>query len=193
MALWLRQSTATAVDFGPFLDKTDGVTLLSGPGIIAAIDDPATGILLSKQGGTAAVRHPIVTPSVYNNNGFFRAFFSAEDTDSLGALVAMHSNPAVYLSIWRHFMVVRSQMWDALFATAVLGIWTYTLTNSMNGFPIPDADIWLTSDIAGAHILDSRRTDSFGVVTFYLAPGPVYVWRSKAGFLFANPDLEIVP
>ena len=69
--------------------------------------------------------------------------------------------------------------------------WTYTLTTSV-GTPIGDADVWVTSDEAGTHILASGRTDQFGVVTFHLDAGTVYVWSQKTGYNFSNPDTEVV-
>jgi hypothetical protein len=59
--------------------------------------------------------------------------------------------------------------------------------------PIPDADVWVTTDIAGLNVIASGKTDAFGVVTFFLDPGTIYVWRQKSGWDFTNPDVEIVP
>jgi hypothetical protein len=69
---------------------------------------------------------------------------------------------------------------------------TYTLTSSVDGSPIVDADVWVTADAAGNTILASGRTDSNGEVTFYLDPGTVYVWRQKPGWNFDNPDVETI-
>ena len=70
--------------------------------------------------------------------------------------------------------------------------WTYTLTDADTGFPIADADIWVTTDEAGENVIASGRTDQSGVVTFYLDAGTVYVWRQKSGWNFDNPDTEAV-
>ena len=70
--------------------------------------------------------------------------------------------------------------------------WTYTLTNSVTGAPIDGAEVWVSSDSAGAFIIANGTTDDDGVVTFYLDAGTVYVWRKKAGFNFTNPDEETV-
>jgi len=69
---------------------------------------------------------------------------------------------------------------------------TYTLTNSEDDLPIADADFWVTSDLAGANVIASGKTDQYGKVTFYLDAGTVYVWRQKSGWDFTNPDIEIV-
>jgi hypothetical protein len=69
--------------------------------------------------------------------------------------------------------------------------WTYNLKDSL-GANIPDAAIWVTSDLAGTVMLASGVTDANGNVTFMLDAGTVYVWGHKAGFNFSNPDTEVV-
>lgn len=70
--------------------------------------------------------------------------------------------------------------------------WTYTVTDSVTAAAIPDVDVWVTSDEAGTDVLASGRTNASGVVTFYLSPGTVYVFRAKSGYSFVNPDTETV-
>ena len=70
--------------------------------------------------------------------------------------------------------------------------WTYTLTEQGTGNPIPDADVWISTDIAGSHVIANGRTDANGEVTFWLDPGTIYCWRQKSGWNFDNPDEEIV-
>lgn len=70
--------------------------------------------------------------------------------------------------------------------------WTYTLTRSDNGLPIADANVWVTTDLAGYNIIAAGRTDQNGVVIFALEAGTIYVWRQKSGFEFVNPDTEVV-
>ncbi|HEY1409274.1 MAG TPA: hypothetical protein VF434_10045, partial [Promineifilum sp.] len=69
----------------------------------------------------------------------------------------------------------------------------YTLTEEGSGNPIADADVWVTTDVAGANVVASGRTDMNGQITFYLDSGTAYFWRQKSGFNFTNPDTEIVP
>jgi hypothetical protein len=69
--------------------------------------------------------------------------------------------------------------------------WTYTLVDG-SALPIPDADIWITSDIAGAVLLASSQTSASGEVTFNLDAGTIYVWGQKSGYNFTNPDTEVV-
>ena len=68
--------------------------------------------------------------------------------------------------------------------------WTYTITDGVN--PIADVDVWVTTDIAGANVIASGRTNASGVVTFYLDAGTVYVWCQKSNYTFSNPDTEVI-
>jgi hypothetical protein len=70
--------------------------------------------------------------------------------------------------------------------------WTYTLTDSSTELPVADAQVWVTSDTAGANLLASGRTNSSGEVTFYLAAGTVQIWAWKAGYEVSGPDEEVV-
>lgn len=70
--------------------------------------------------------------------------------------------------------------------------WTYTVTNTQTGLPIADVLVWVTTDINGSNKIASGRTDQNGLVTFYLDAGTVYIWCSKSGYNFSNPDTEIV-
>ena len=71
--------------------------------------------------------------------------------------------------------------------------WRYTLTESGSGAPIADADVWATTDSAGANVVAGGRTNQSGQLTFYLDSGTIYVWRQKSGYNFANPDVEVIP
>ena len=70
--------------------------------------------------------------------------------------------------------------------------WPYTLTDSVTGLPISSADIWVSTDSEQLNIVAYGRTDSYGVVTFNLDPGTVYIWRQKIGYTFDDPDIEVV-
>lgn len=69
--------------------------------------------------------------------------------------------------------------------------WVYNLKDNI-GNNIADANIWVTSDLAGANVLASGITDANGNVTFYLDAGTVYVWGQKSGYNFTSPDTEVV-
>jgi hypothetical protein len=124
MSQWLKQGTVRVITFGPFLSKGDGVTLQTGAGIITSIDHATTGILLSKNGGAATIREQGANfvASTYDAHGFFKVSLSAVDTNTLGTLMVMHSEPTTYLSVWRVFLVVPAQVWDSLFGADKLDV-----------------------------------------------------------------------
>lgn len=68
----------------------------------------------------------------------------------------------------------------------------YTITDADTSDPIPDVDVWATSDTTGNTLLASGRTNSSGAVVFWLDAGTVYIWRQKPGYNFTNPDTETV-
>ena len=69
---------------------------------------------------------------------------------------------------------------------------SYRLTSSVDGTPIPDASVRVTTDVAGRQSAGSGMTDANGEVSFELAPGTYYVWRQKDQWNFINPDVEVV-
>lgn len=71
--------------------------------------------------------------------------------------------------------------------------WTYKVKNAVTHYPIPDARVWVSTDIRGHNVIASGRSDQYGDVMFMLDPGPVYLWVAKIGYNFTNPDLEVVP
>ncbi|MFH1012104.1 MAG: hypothetical protein V1784_12840 [bacterium] len=122
--MWLRQSTISIITFGPVLDFADGVTLEVAAGIITSLDAAATGIMLSKNGGTLAVREQGANfvATTYDAHGCFKVSLSAIDTGTLGRLRVIHTEPATYLPVWQDFMVVPQQVWDSLFGADKLDV-----------------------------------------------------------------------
>ena len=76
---------------------------------------------------------------------------------------------------------------------AEAGAGAYTLTDVDTGAPIDGAEVWVSTDSAGANIIASGTTNALGVVTFYLDTGTYYIWSKRAGYNFTNPDEETVP
>jgi len=75
---------------------------------------------------------------------------------------------------------------------------TYTVTDAGTGLPIDGVHIEITTDIAGVNVIWCGETDTFGVArddAGYLPrldPGTYYFWRNQPGYIFTNPDTEIV-
>ncbi len=70
--------------------------------------------------------------------------------------------------------------------------WRYVLTSAVDNAPIADAFVRVTTDQAGTNQIAAGYTDQFGAVSFDLDPGTVYLWCTKTGFTFNNPDSEVV-
>lgn len=71
---------------------------------------------------------------------------------------------------------------------------TYTCTDNITGLPIDGVTIWVTTDLAGANVIDSGSTNTAGQWSFKhdLPSGtPLYIWRQMAGYTFDDPDEEL--
>lgn len=118
--LWLRQSTAVTVSFGPAVSNTDGVTLvinLTGTGANQT-ENTTTGIRLSKNGGAFAARHATAGASTYDAFGNYLVPLDTTDTNTLGTLRMQFANAAAFCPLFQDFMVVNTALWDALFASS---------------------------------------------------------------------------
>ncbi len=108
----LKQSTAVVITFGPFVSNADGVTLKTG--LVSAIDHASTGIMLSKNGGTLAVRHATVTASTYDAYGCYKVTLDTTDTGTLGTLRAIYTDATTCLPVWQDFKIVPAMIYDSL-------------------------------------------------------------------------------
>lgn len=59
---------------------------------------------------------------------------------------------------------------------------------SVDSVPQDNAKVWVTTDSAGANIIRSGYTNSFGKITFQLDSGTYYVWAEKDGINIDNPS-----
>lgn len=106
MANWLKQSTSVDVAIGPFLDETDGKTAETG----LTITQP--DVRLKKNNGNWAQKNASQTLS-HEENGWYEVTLDATDTNTLGhLLVAVYEAGA--LPVWREFMVVPANAYEAL-------------------------------------------------------------------------------
>ena len=119
MTMWLKQNTSVVVQFGPFLDKTDGVTLETAIAA-ATLDHLTTGIMISKNGGTLAVRNGTPTASAYDAHGMYKITLNTTDTGTLGTLRMVFTDATTHLPVWQDFMVVTANVWDSLFGADTL-------------------------------------------------------------------------
>jgi hypothetical protein len=137
---------------------------------------------LSKNGGSFAAG---VGARSELGDGWYLYVATGEECDTVGALALRVTGSGV---VQQNLLLRVAQM-----ASGPGGIqWSYILTSSVDGAPIGDARVWVTTDVGGQTVVASGRTDAFGVVTFWLDAGTYYVWRQKSGWSFENPDVEVV-
>lgn len=117
---YLRKATAATIMFGPFVDKTDGVTLKTDATTITDIDHASTGIFLSKAGAAAAIRHAAVTASVADAYGMMKVTLDTTDTGTTGSLDVLFAKAATYLPVSKECVVLEQVVYDVLFGTVAL-------------------------------------------------------------------------
>lgn len=100
---YLIQSTAYTVQFGPFVDAGDGVTLEVGLG--AAMGTLITGIRISKNGAALTGRYELAIP-VYDAMGCYRVGLSSTDTNTLGILRLVFEEAATCRPVAQDYMVL---------------------------------------------------------------------------------------
>ena len=127
----LRQSTAVVISFGPFLDKTDGVTLEVG--LVSALDHATTGIKLSKNGLALTIRNATVTPTTYDSYGNYRVTLDTTDTNAVGTLRMQFEEAATCLPVWQDFQVVEEAIYDSLFAASAAAIALQSSVDDLEG------------------------------------------------------------
>ncbi len=111
---YLKVGVAATIMFGPFVDKTDGVTLKTDATTITDIDHATTGIFLSKNGAAAAIRSQAVTASVADAYGMMKVTLSITDTGTVGTLDVLFAKAATYLPVHKCFMVLPALVYDSL-------------------------------------------------------------------------------
>lgn len=165
------------------------ITTSAGKVSGVATVDAVTGLTASDVGAIKAITDAL--PTFVHTGGKVWAL----DSDGNAISTAAAISDAVWDEATSDHQTAGSTG-KALTSAYALGVgaitWTYTLTRSDNAAPIADADVWVTSDLAGTNVLASGRTNASGVVTLQLDAGTVYVWRQKTGFNFSNPDSEVV-
>lgn len=105
--MWLKQSTAVTVKFGPFVDESDGFTPETSLTIAQA------DIRLSKNGGDIAQTNNSAG-ATHDELGYYDIPLDTTDTNTLGNLRVLVSESGA-LPVWQDFMVLPANVWDSLF------------------------------------------------------------------------------
>lgn len=102
----LKQSTATTLLLGPFLDSTDGVTSET------ALTISQSDVLLWKEGGTTLAQKNESTSCTHRSNGLYTCPVNTTDTNTLGTLVVSVSESGA-LPIRQDYLVVPANVYDS--------------------------------------------------------------------------------
>jgi hypothetical protein len=102
----LKQSTATTLLLGPFLDETDGRTAET------ALTLSQADIRLWKEGGTTAAQKNESTTCTHRENGYYTCPVNTTDTNTLGTL-AVFVNESGALPIRLDYLVVPANVYDS--------------------------------------------------------------------------------
>ena len=118
MTVYLRKSTSSVIHFGPFVDKTDGVTFQTDLVGTAAnqLEHVSSGILIGKNGGTMAARSATATASAYDAYGMYKVTLSTTDTNTCGVLLVAFGNAADVLPVWMNCVVLQANVYDSMIA-----------------------------------------------------------------------------
>jgi hypothetical protein len=106
---FLRQSTATAVVVGPFLDKSDALTPKT-----ALADQSSNGRLVKVGTGAAFV----AASWAHDGLGGYAVGLTTAHTDTVGRLRLAFSDPTTFCPVWEDFSVLPGVMYDWFFGTA---------------------------------------------------------------------------
>ena len=129
-----------------------------------------------------------------DNIGAYIRIYAAADLDANNYYAAGHYTGATVLET----IYVQGSVGLLNIPCGTAIEFTYTVTDSLTGDPIEGVDIDISTDLAGTNVIWCGATDTFGVARDAndnlprLDPGTYYFWRQRAGYIFINPDTEIV-
>lgn len=121
---WLKQSTATTLLLGPFVDDTDGKTPET------ALTLSQSDILLWKEGGTTLAQKNESTTCTHRSIGLYTCPINTTDTNTLGTLVVSVAESGA-LPIRQDYIVLPANVYDSfVLGTDVLDVSATQLNGS---------------------------------------------------------------
>lgn len=153
---------------------------------VAGIGNGNLTVQISKNGGAFAAALGTDTEI---SNGWYSYLATAGEADTIGPVAVKITGAG---AVQQNLEYVVKQRTPAAIA------FTYTITNSVTGNPIDGVEVTITTDSAGNNIVWVGVTDAFGIARDensnlpYLDPGTYYFFRQKGGFIFSDPDSEVV-
>jgi hypothetical protein len=122
-------------------------------------------------------------------HGWYAYTLTVAETDTIGPLsVRVNGAGCQQQNLW---YAVESMTTGAI-------EFTYTVTDVSSSAPIPDVEVWITTDLAGTIVVWAGKTNAFGIAVDetgalpLLAAGTYFFWRNKIGYEFTDPDTEVV-
>lgn len=112
--MFLRQSTAQTVRFGPFLDSTDGITAETGLTIAQA------DMQLSKDGGAFAQKNTAGN-ATHDTDGWYFTTLDTTDSATVGEVI-MQVNVSGALPVWVRYWVLEEIVYDAIYGASAAGL-----------------------------------------------------------------------
>ena len=174
------------------------------------IPDRTWSVYVSKDGGEYILAEGIVTP-ITNSGYVFSATETDMDANIISVLVIENNDPtydtteairyeativtedpltfngAAYLNNLESILT-------AIYNRIGGEVWTYTMySDSTLQHPLEGCLVRMTLDSAGTVVIGEKTTDSLGKTQWLVNRGAsYYMWRSKLGYAFNNPDIEII-
>lgn len=121
----LKQSTASTLLLGPFLDETDGKTAET------ALTLSQADILLWKEGGTSMAQKNESTTCTHRSAGYYTCPVNTTDTNTLGTLVVTCAESGA-LPIRQDYLVVVANVFDSYCSTDLLQVDVQELGGSVS-------------------------------------------------------------
>lgn len=185
--MFLRQSTAQTIRFGPFVDSTDGVTAETGLTIAQA------DMQLSKDGGAFAQKSAAGN-ATHDADGWYSTSLSTTDTATVGELY-MQVTVSGALPVWVRYWVLEEVVYDDVYGAsaagpAVAGDAMDLVTDAVDSTSVAtgaiDADAIASDAITAAKI----AADAIGSSEFAQAAADK-IWSSATRLLTAGTNIAL--
>jgi hypothetical protein len=183
---YLRQNTATIVTIGPFVDKTDGVTLEDA--IAEGDDEKITFVVDANDGGAPTVVLDMVATNASPTNdvtdlgtsGYYGLELTAGNTNYVGRAVLSITNAAVHAPVFHEFTILPANAFDTLLGTDLLNVNAAEISGDSTAADAVEAAYDATDGPVALHgIIDQGTAQS--------ATGTTVVLRAASAF--ANDTL----
>ncbi len=149
MTVELRQSTATTIILGPFVDNADGATTETGLTISQA------DIRVSKNGAAFAQKND-TNAATHMENAQYACALNTTDTNTLGWLrVSVYESGA--LIWWQDYQVVTQNWWDSKYSTDRLQVHVDEMTAGIITNAVIAADAIGASELAADAVTEIQN------------------------------------